>query len=124
MVALATTHFSHPYRGDAQRRERQALAASVHGLDARRLILAGDFNTAAWSPGMRRQDDLLAPLRRWSIAWLTWPARLLAARLTWPLPLLPIDHVYAGPDWGAARLRRVRVPGSDHFATEAAFWLH
>ena len=121
-VTLATTHFSHPYRGDAQARERKALAAAVSTLEVGRLILAGDFNTTPWSYGMRRQDRMLAPLRRWTIAWFTWPARA-PRNLAWPLPLLPIDHVYAGPAWSQVRLRRVRVPGSDHFATEAVFCL-
>ena len=103
-------------------RERGALALAVADLDARHLILAGDFNTTPWSQGMRRQDAMLAPLRRRTIAWFTWPARLLRLTLNWPLPLLPIDHVYGGPGWGQVRLRRVRLPGSDHFATEAAFW--
>ncbi|HEX3917430.1 MAG TPA: endonuclease/exonuclease/phosphatase family protein [Caulobacteraceae bacterium] len=119
-VTLATTHFSHPYRGDAQARERQGLGAAVRGLEVRDLVLAGDFNTAPWSHAMRSQDDALAPLRRWSIAWFTWPARLRRGRLAWPLPLLPIDHIYAGPGWSHVRLRRVRLPGSDHFATEAS----
>lgn len=120
-VTLATTHFSHPHRGDLQARERKALAAAMDGLDARRLILAGDFNTTPWSRGMRRQDRMLAPLRRWTIAWFTWPARSASGNVAWPFPLLPIDHVYAGPAWSQVRLRRVRIPGSDHFATEAAF---
>jgi endonuclease/exonuclease/phosphatase (EEP) superfamily protein YafD len=123
LVTVATTHFSQPYRGDAQPRERRALAAFVGEMDARHLILAGDFNTTPWSQGMRRQDEMLAPLRRWTIAWFTWPARLLRWDLDWPIPLLPIDHVYAGPGWGEVRLRRVRLPGSDHFATEAALRL-
>jgi len=121
-VTLATTHFSHPYRGDLQARERNALAAAVNGLDRRRLVLVGDFNTTPWSYGMRRQDAMLAPLRRWTIAWFTWPARLPGWKLTWPLPLLPIDHLYAGPSWRQVRLRRVRLPGSDHFATEASLF--
>ena len=120
-VTLATTHFSHPYSGDAQARERKSLAAEVGVLDVRRLILAGDFNTTPWSHGMRRQDQLLTPLRRRTIAWFTWPARLTKWGLAWPLPFLPIDHVYTGPGWGLVGLRRVRIPGSDHFATEAAF---
>jgi endonuclease/exonuclease/phosphatase (EEP) superfamily protein YafD len=103
-----------------QARERKALAAAVEGLDRRRLILAGDFNTTPWSHAMRSQDAMLAPLRRWTIAWPTWPARLPQWKLTWLLPLLPIDHIYAGPAWTQVRLRRVRLPGSDHFATEAS----
>jgi endonuclease/exonuclease/phosphatase (EEP) superfamily protein YafD len=122
-LTLATTHFSHPYRGEEQAQERKALATALKNIDPSRLILAGDFNSTPWSRGMRRQDEMLAPLRRWTIAWFTWPARLVRWDLAWPLPLLPIDHVYAGPQWERVQLRRVRVPGSDHFATEAAFCL-
>ena len=118
-VTLATTHLSHPYRGDVQARERTALAAAVDRLDRQRLILSGDFNLTPWSPGMRRQDVRLAPLRRWTIAWFTWPARLPGLKLRFPAPMLPIDQLYAGPAWRQVRLRRVRIPGSDHFATEA-----
>lgn len=118
-VTLATTHFSHPYRGGVQALERGALAAALSGTGADHLILAGDFNTTPWSRAMRHQDRMLAPLRRWSIAWFTWPARLPYWRRDWPAPLLPIDHLYAGPEWDQVRLRRVRIPGSDHFATEA-----
>ena len=120
IVTLATTHLSHPYRGDVQARERRAIAAAVDRLDRLHLVLGGDFNLPAWSPGMRRQDRMLAPLRRWTVAWFTWPARLPGLKLSWPLPLLPIDQLYAGPAWRQVRLRRVRIPGSDHFATEAA----
>ena len=120
-VTLATTHLSHPYRGNEQAREREALAAAVNDLDLPRLILAGDFNSTPWSYGLRCQDEMLAPLRRWTIAWFTWPARLPKWEVAWPLPLLPLDHVYAGSLWDQVRLRRVRIPGSDHFATEAAF---
>ena len=93
-----------------------AITSLAGGRDAR-------ADTAAWSHGMRRQDRMLAPLRRWTIAWFTWPARAPNGNLAWRLPLLPIDHIYAGPAWGQVRLRRVPIPGSDHFATEAAFCL-
>jgi endonuclease/exonuclease/phosphatase (EEP) superfamily protein YafD len=122
-LTLATTHFSHPYRGDVQARERQALAVAVAGLDRPRLILAGDFNTTPWAHAMRRQDQMLSPLRRWTVAWPTWPSRLPKWKLGWFPAVLPIDHVYAGPAWGRVRLRRVPLPGSDHFATEASFCL-
>jgi endonuclease/exonuclease/phosphatase (EEP) superfamily protein YafD len=115
-VTLATTHLSHPYQS-AQAAERKSLSMELGRLDLQGLVLAGDFNTTPWSEGMRRQDAMLAPLRRRTIGWFSWPARL--GGLAWPLPVLPIDHLYAGPGWGLARLRRLRIPGSDHFATEA-----
>ena len=120
VITLATTHFSQPY-GNAQVAEREGLAVELKRLASGHLILAGDFNTTPWSVGMARQDDLLSPLRRRTIGWFSWPARL--GGLAWHAPLLPIDHIYTGPGWGVARLRRVRIPGSDHFGTEAALTL-
>jgi len=118
-VTLATTHFSWPFPPGPQSAERTGLAASLSQLSRGDLILGGDFNTTPWSFAMRRQDQLFAPLKRRTLAWFSWPARLDALRRSWPLPILPIDHIYAGPNWQAASLTRLRMPGSDHFATEA-----
>ena len=41
-----------------------------------------------------------------------------AARLLgrdWPLPVLPIDHVYAGPGWATVSVERGPSIGSDHY---------
>jgi endonuclease/exonuclease/phosphatase (EEP) superfamily protein YafD len=32
---------------------------------------------------------------------------------------MPIDHLYAGPNWTANKVSSFRMPGSDHFAIEA-----
>jgi endonuclease/exonuclease/phosphatase (EEP) superfamily protein YafD len=63
---------------------------------SRRMILAGDFNLAPWSFQLRRLDGALT-LERRDRAAFTWPARLLGR--AWPLPVLPLDHVYAGAEW-------------------------
>jgi vancomycin resistance protein VanJ len=120
-ITLATTHFSHPYQL-AQEAERKSLAAELGDLNPHDLILAGDFNCTPWSEGIRGQDAMLTPLRRRTISWFSWPARLERLGLPWPLPVLPIDHIYTGPSWGATRLQRVRIAGSDHFATEATIY--
>jgi endonuclease/exonuclease/phosphatase (EEP) superfamily protein YafD len=120
-VTLVTTHFSWPFPPGRQAAHRRVLADRVSRLPGAELILAGDFNTTPWSFAMRRQDRALAPLRRVTRAWFSWPARLTGLGRSWPVPLLPIDHIYAGPGWTGARLTRVRIPGSDHFATEAVF---
>jgi endonuclease/exonuclease/phosphatase (EEP) superfamily protein YafD len=67
---------------------------------------------------MARQDQSLAPLRRRTIAWATWPSRLDLFSVVWSLPLVPIDHIYAGTRWRTDQLARVALAGSDHFATE------
>jgi len=120
-VTLVTTHFSWPFPPEPQRADRTNLARQIHQLPLDDMILAGDFNTTPWSFAMKTQDNLFAPLKRQTIAWFSWPARLDALAQPWPLPILPIDHVYSGPSWRLALMSRVRIPGSDHFATEAAF---
>ena len=118
-LTLATTHLSHPYPPTAQAAERVALAARMRALTAGDVILAGDFNATPWSFALKRLDSALAPLRRRTIGWFTWPARLDELELAWPLPFLPIDHLYASPDWSLVSLTRVRIPGADHFGAEA-----
>jgi endonuclease/exonuclease/phosphatase (EEP) superfamily protein YafD len=118
-IVLVTVHFSQPFPPAKQQTEREALARRLHGLPSGDMILAGDFNTTPWSFAMRRQDASLEPLRRRTIGWFSWPARLNLLRRSWPIPLLPIDHIYVGPNWEAVRLTRLRIPGSDHFGAEA-----
>ena len=118
-VTLVTTHFDWPFPPSPQAAERANLAQRVRLLPNDDLILAGDFNTTPWSFAMRRQDKSLVPLRRRTLAWFSWPARLDALAQPWPMPVLPIDDIYAGPAWRSARLTRLRIRGSDHFATEA-----
>jgi endonuclease/exonuclease/phosphatase (EEP) superfamily protein YafD len=91
--------------------QRAVVAGQIHGVATDAMILAGDFNTTPWSFAMRRQDQLFAPLGRRTHAWFSWPARLDALRQPWPLPILPIDHVYAGRDWETTRLTRLQIPG-------------
>ena len=118
LVVLATTHFSWPFPPRFQAADRTALATRLGGAPQADLILAGDFNTTPWSFAMKQQDRWLRPLTRRTHAWFSWPARLDALRRPWSLPVLPIDHIYASPNWRSGRLTRVRIPGSDHFATE------
>jgi endonuclease/exonuclease/phosphatase (EEP) superfamily protein YafD len=118
-IVLVTTHFDWPFPPGPQQAQRIHLAAQIHALPMDDMILAGDFNTTPWSFAMKRQDRWLAPLTRRTIAWFSWPARLDAFHQPWSLPILPIDHIYSGINWKSARLSRLRIPGSDHFATEA-----
>jgi endonuclease/exonuclease/phosphatase (EEP) superfamily protein YafD len=120
-VTLVTTHFGWPFPPRSQAAQRLELAGMAHRLPLEDMILAGDFNTTPWSFGMKDQDRLLAPLKRRTIAWFSWPARLVTLSRPWSLPVLPIDHIYSGPGWRLTSLTRLRLPGSDHFATEAVF---
>jgi endonuclease/exonuclease/phosphatase (EEP) superfamily protein YafD len=116
-LTLAATHLSHPYPPAVQATERAALATRMRSLGAGDVILAGDFNATPWSYALKRLDGALAPLSRRTIAWFSWPARLDDADLVWPIPLLPIDQLYASPNWAVAAMTRLRIPGSDHFGT-------
>jgi endonuclease/exonuclease/phosphatase (EEP) superfamily protein YafD len=118
-LRVATTHFAWPFPPRRQDAQRRALAAALEPLAGPDLVLSGDFNTTPWSFAMRRQDAALLPLRRVTRAVFTWPARLRVHAFDWPAPILPIDHLYIGSDWLVARIRRVRITGSDHFAVEA-----
>ena len=120
-VTLVTTHFTWPFPPALQTAQRASLAQQIHELPTYDMILGGDFNSTPWSFAMKSQDGLLSPLKRHTRAWVSWPARLDAFRQPWSAPFLPIDHIYAGPQWRLTRLTRLRIAGSDHFATEAAF---
>ncbi len=122
-VTVVAVHFVQPIPPEPQAVMREALALRLQSLPGNEtMLLAGDFNTTPWSFAMRRQDELLRPLSRRTIALFSWPARLAGWRQSWPCPILPIDHFYAGSAWGKARVTRLRISGSDHFAIEAAVW--
>ncbi len=88
----------------------------VQPLPKARLILAGDFNSAPWSFVRRREDKALGLERRTRMLF-TWPA------LGPTPPFVPIDHVYAGPDWRTVSIRRGPRIGSDHYPVVAVLAL-
>jgi endonuclease/exonuclease/phosphatase (EEP) superfamily protein YafD len=92
--------------------QRQGLEWVTQRLPRSRMILAGDFNAAPWSAGLKRLDRTLGLIRR-DRAVATWPAQ--AAGRPWPFPLLPIDHIYAGPGWATLSVTRGPWLGSDHY---------
>jgi endonuclease/exonuclease/phosphatase (EEP) superfamily protein YafD len=118
-ITLATTHLGRPYPPARQIMEREALGKALARLPGKALIVAGDFNTTPWTFAMRRQDRDLRPLRRQTLFWPTWPAQINMLLRPWNMPFMPIDHIYTGSRWATTRLTRVRVAGSDHFATQA-----
>ena len=101
---VVTLHYPRPTSRDQAVRRRdvaQALARIEHGP----LIVAGDMNLTPWAAAMREQDRALAPLTRMTRALPSWPRAF---------PVLPIDQLYAGPDWGLVSARRLPATGSDH----------
>lgn len=103
---VATLHYPHPLPATIQARKRADTALALAAADRTDLILAGDMNLTPWSFAMREQDKAFAPLIRFTRALASWRR---------PLPLLPIDHLYAGPAWELVDARRVPASGSDHF---------
>jgi endonuclease/exonuclease/phosphatase (EEP) superfamily protein YafD len=104
-----------PVRFREDRAQTRDLLAYVASLQKGRLILAGDFNSTPWSFARRREDRELGLIRR-TRALFTWPAAKLSHnRLPALFPILPIDHVYAGPEWATVSVTRGPALGSDHY---------
>lgn len=112
VAPIVTLHLPRGAPADADLKRRRSLAEAVRRADTRSMILAGDLNLVPWSARMRRLDGWLAPMRRATAAF-SYPARLFGRRF--PLPLVPIDHVYTGPHWSLASVRRLPRTGSDHY---------
>jgi endonuclease/exonuclease/phosphatase (EEP) superfamily protein YafD len=112
---VAATHIDWPLPDGRQPRLMQGLAGKLKSLKSDSLILGGDFNATPWSFPLQRLDRDSGLARR-SHALPTWPAgQVTKLRWRWPLPLLPIDHLFASQDWRVASLRRGPDLGSDHF---------
>lgn len=109
---VATLHLDWP--GPDQARQRRELARSIGGLAVERLIVAGDFNLTPWAWAMRDSDADLVPLTRMTRAIWSYPARI-GAGTALPVPLLPIDQLFAGPGWAAGGVDRLPRTGSDHY---------
>ena len=112
---VIATHLKRPTSGP-QSDEQAALLRLIDHYDRRRMIFAGDLNSTPWSFGLRRFDRRLA-LERRDRALFTWPARYS------PLPILPIDHIYAGEAWRTVSIMRGPRLGSDHYPLVATLAL-
>lgn len=102
--AAVTFHYPWPTSRDQAVRRRD-VARALARIDRDPLIVAGDMNLTPWAAAMREQDRAFAPLTRMTRAQPSWPRAF---------PVLPIDQLYAGPDWGLVSTRRLPATGSDH----------
>ncbi|KRA84447.1 endonuclease/exonuclease/phosphatase family protein [Altererythrobacter sp. Root672] len=114
---IVTYHQPWPLPAERQAEWRNDLPDALAALGTQRLILAGDFNLTPWSSAMGQLDSDLAPLSRGTRAAFSFPARF--AGLSWPVPFLPIDHVYTGPQWSVQNVEVLPAVGSDHHAIRA-----
>jgi vancomycin resistance protein VanJ len=101
---VVTLHYPRPTSRDQAVRRRDVARAFAR-IDRDPLIVAGDMNLTPWAAAMREQDRALAPLTRMTRALPSWPRAF---------PVLPIDQLYAGTDWGLVAARRLPATGSDH----------
>ncbi|MBE1527229.1 endonuclease/exonuclease/phosphatase (EEP) superfamily protein YafD [Sphingopyxis sp. OAS728] len=101
---VVTLHYPRPTSRDQAVRRRDVVQALAR-IERGPLIVAGDMNLTPWAAAMRGQDRALAPLTRMTRALPSWPRAF---------PVLPIDQLYAGPDWGLVSARRLPATGSDH----------
>lgn len=101
---VVTLHYPRPTSRDQAVRRRD-VARALARIERGPLIVAGDMNLTPWAAAMREQDRALAPLVRMTRAIPSWPRAV---------PVLPIDQLYAGPDWGLVSARRLPATGSDH----------
>ena len=91
------------------------IAAVLDQEDRASAILVGDFNSAGWSFRHRAADKLFG-LERRDRAIMTWPARVpFGRKFDFPIPFMPIDHVYAGSNWRTVKVERGPRLGSDHY---------
>jgi endonuclease/exonuclease/phosphatase (EEP) superfamily protein YafD len=101
---VVTLHYPRPTSRD-QAVRRHDVARALARIDRDALIVGGDMNLTPWAAAMREQDRAFVPLTRMTRALPSWPRAF---------PVLPIDQLYAGPDWGLVSARRFPATGSDH----------
>lgn len=110
-IEVVTTHFDRRI-GLSVAGQIEALEGVARQLPRDRMIMTGDFNATPWSAEIRQLDRSLGLSRR-DRAIASWPAQVFGR--PWPLPLLPIDHVYAGPGWATVSVERGPWLGSEHY---------
>jgi len=107
-------HYVWPVPAGPQQAQVRLLAKAADRFDRQSLIVTGDFNSTPWSFTLKRQDKALGIPRR-TLAVASWPAGKFSRLLNAPVPFLPIDHVYAGPQWKTVSVERGPPLGSDHY---------
>lgn len=110
---VAGAHHTWPTRTSLHAQNSKGLVRAVSKGDSERLILAGDFNSTPWSFARQREDAALGIERR-TRGMFTWPSHGLPG-----FPILPIDHIYAGPGWRTVEVTRGPDLGSDHYPVVA-----
>jgi endonuclease/exonuclease/phosphatase (EEP) superfamily protein YafD len=114
-------HNAWPTDGGDQQKQEKRLAEVIAAFPRERTIVTGDFNSTPWSFSRRYWDAEFGIPRR-DRAIFSWPAGKVVKGSThfrFPIPILPIDHVYAGPGWATVSITRGPKLGSDHYPVVA-----
>mgnify|MGYP001810021315 CR=1 FL=1 len=129
VAAVPTVHGAMPLTLLAVHMQRPSLpaafAANLHQLSvlsetlpSSTAIVVGDFNATPWSNALQDVDRVVG-LPRLTRALATWPVRpATRLQIPMPVPLLPIDHAFAGRDWRVISVRAGPRVGSDHLPVE------
>ena len=109
---VVSLHLSRWANAEQLARDTNSLSYAIAQQSSRSTIVAGDFNLPGWAPSMAHLEAGLFPSTRVTRGLLTYPARL--AGFAWSVPLVAIDHVFAGSSWAVAGTRVLPAAGSDH----------
>jgi endonuclease/exonuclease/phosphatase (EEP) superfamily protein YafD len=109
-IEVMSVHLTRPPPMAPQRDQMTEIIATANSFGPSSFI-AGDFNATPWTGALRYLDNNLGLVRRTG-ALFSWPT---------PLPVAPIDHIYAGKNWHTVDIRRGPDIGSDHYPIIATF---
>ncbi len=109
---VVAVHLGRPWPFRRFEGDRAELTRFVGAQPSTATLVAGDFNLPGWSFQLRRLEKAMKIERR-SHNLSSWPGLVAGRRI--PVPLLPIDQVFAGKDWSIAEIRRGPFLGSDHY---------
>lgn len=110
-----TTHFRWPFPPMPVIHQRDVFLDITADVDRTRAIVTGDFNLTPWTFEMRGFDHDIRPMQRLTRALFSFPTGFADSGVPIPFPVLPIDHVYAGPGWRLVQAKRGPASGSDHY---------
>jgi endonuclease/exonuclease/phosphatase (EEP) superfamily protein YafD len=122
VIEVVGVHAHWPWPAGRQQQEFAQIGAFSKRLNPERALIAGDFNSTPWSNTLGLLDAEV-PFPRRTRALFSWPApaRAFFGKIRAPIPMMPIDQIYAGTNWRVVELRRGPAIGSDHYPLIAVF---
>lgn len=117
-LTVASVHMTWPNPLRDQNVQREGLALMLRAFPRDRLVVMGDFNSAAPSSALARIEYDLG-LDRVTHGIATWPSQSMwegyaAGAAPVPTMMAGIDHIFLGGAVSAAHIERLPDTGSDH----------